>query len=414
MSEEKLRILIVEDENEISNVLHEFLSRSYHCATVDSAEKALALLARQPFDLILSDIMLAQMSGLEMVPQILELAPESVVIMISGQQTIEFAIEAMRAGAFDYITKPFELNEVGTSVRRALDRLKQLKAERNRANRPASACVNDLQRAVDKGEFVVRYQPKISIESRKLVGVEALVRWNHPHFDLLPPSDFIAAAEESGLIIPIGALVLRAACAQARAWHDAGLPLNVAVNLSARQLEKEDLLEIVERTLDETGLEASYLQLELTETCLMEHAELAHDVLRRLREIGVKIAIDDFGTGYSSLGYLKRLPIDFVKLDRSFVTDATTNADDAALVMAIITLAHNLRLKVIAEGVETEEQFTFLRLLRCDEGQGFLFGRPLDPETIANQAHFGRNPPWNGNTPNAGSPLQSIETAAGR
>jgi EAL domain-containing protein (putative c-di-GMP-specific phosphodiesterase class I)/FixJ family two-component response regulator len=383
MYHDKSRILVIDDDVEIRNVLQEFLSTSHHCMTADSAEEALALLANQPFDLIISDISMAQMSGLELAPRVADIAPEAVIIVISGQRTIEFAIEAMRAGVFDYITKPFELGEVAAAVRRGLDHLKQT---RDNVARPAvdgSASANDLRRAIDNGEFAVHYQPKVAIDSRALVGVEALVRWNHPHFGLLPPSDFIKPAEASGLIIELGSLVLRTACAQARRWHDAGLrSIDVAVNISAVQVESGNLFETVVRALNETRLDASHLQLELTESLLMTQAESTVKTLKKLREIGVRISIDDFGTGYSSLSYLKRLPVDFVKLDQSFVSGATTCADDATLVMAIITLAHNLRLRVIAEGVESEEQLAFLRLLRCDEGQGYLFGQPVRPELI--------------------------------
>jgi EAL domain-containing protein (putative c-di-GMP-specific phosphodiesterase class I) len=200
---------------------------------------------------------------------------------------------------------------------------------------------------------------------------------------LLPPADFINEAEECGLIIELGSLVLRTACRQAQSWHNAGFgSLHVAVNASPKQFQDGQLLNTVVQALAETRLDPACLQLELTESSIMEDAESTLNVLNGLRELGVKIAIDDFGTGYSSLGYLKRLPIDFVKLDRSFVTGATTYPDDAALVMAIITLAHNLRLKVVAEGIDTEEQLAFLRLLRCDEGQGFLFGRPSPAELV--------------------------------
>ena len=204
-----------------------------------------------------------------------------------------------------------------------------------------------------------------------------------PQLGLLPPSDFVAEAEESGLIEAIGATVLRKACDEARSWHDMGLDfLHVAVNISPRQFHQGDLFESVISNLSKAGLDAEHLHLESTETSLMEHGESAVNILKKLRERGIKIAIDDFGTGYSSLGYLKRLPIDFVKLDRSFVSGMTDNPEDAALVMASINLAHNLKLKVVAEGVESEDQRAFLRLMRCDQGQGYLFGKPLRPESL--------------------------------
>ncbi len=565
----KASLLIVDDEPEIRNILSEFLGRSYRCVAVNSAEKALALLATERFDLILSDITMERMSGLEMVPRILNEAPQAVIIMISGQQTIEYAIEAMRAGAFDYITKPFDLHHVDAAVRRALghhqlleakliyenrleelvrqrtaevehlayydpltelpnrilfqDRLGQALAVAQRTGRVLGAIfltldqfkkINDtlghapgdlllkevaerlkhrvsgsdtvarfdgdefallltqitgtrelveisrsisealrppfllegdevyvtasigislfpadgtdlgtllknaeaalsrarmqggnnyqfyssdmnaralkrlalessLRRAVENEEFVVHYQSQVDLDSKKVVGAEALVRWQHPQLGVLAPTDFISLAEDTGLICPIGTWVLRAACAQTRAWQQAGFArLRIAVNVSPRQFQDEDFMQTVVQTLSETGLDSHYLELELTETSIMQDTESAVKTLNGLREIGVKIAIDDFGTGYSSLGYLKRLPIDCIKFDGSFVRGATTDPDDAALVMAMITLAHNLKLRVVAEGVETDEQAAFLRLLRCHEGQGYLFSKPIPAEVF--------------------------------
>ena len=383
MSENKARLLIVDDETQIRDVLHDFLSQSYDCVALSSGKDAVALLSTESFDVIISDITMAQMSGLEMVPHILKLAPEAVIIMISGQRTIEFAIDAMRAGAFDYITKPFDLSEVDAAVRRALDHGKLFKDKLTRASGSDEKSVKQLRRAVDNEEFVVYYQPQVDIESGNIVGAEALVRWKHPELGLLPPADFISLAEETGLIVPIGGWVLRMACAQARKWHQAGfLGFRVAVNVSPRQLQQGNLRETIVRTLNETELEPDCLELELTETSMMENAESEVEILASFREMGLKIAIDDFGTGYSSLGYLKNLPIDSVKLDQSFVKGATTDPDDAALVMAVVTLGHNLRLKVIAEGIETEDQLKFLRLLRCDRGQGYLFGKPAPAAPI--------------------------------
>jgi EAL domain-containing protein (putative c-di-GMP-specific phosphodiesterase class I) len=208
---------------------------------------------------------------------------------------------------------------------------------------------------------------------------------------LLPPGRFIGLAEDTGLIMDIGWFVMRAACASTRAWQDQGFSrLRIAVNVSARHFQQKDFLDRLVEVLGETRLDPTSLELELTETSIMENTEQAAKLLGRIRNLGVKVAIDDFGTGYSSLSYLKRLPIDTVKLDRSFVMGATTDPDDAALVMAIITLAHNLHLRVIAEGIERDDQVAFLRLLRCDEAQGFLFGKPMPPELF--EASMGLDP----------------------
>lgn len=560
-------ILIIDDDDQLRKLLTILLSEEYRCATAASAEAALMILRQTDFDLVISDIHMGGISGLELVPQIHQCAPDTVVLMMSGQQTIETAIAAMRAGAFDYIVKPLNLDQVGAAVKRALSHRQFLNEKRryedsladlverrtaeierlanydqltelpnrvffenslttalaaaeseqsllatvfialdrfkaiddtlghavgdqliwqvtqrlktcipaneslarfdreefvlllthcdsaaevaaisqalNEALQPSfvvedkelfvtasigisqfpddgadsgtllknaaaakfrarsqggnghqfyTADMNDravkrlsletsLRRAIENEEFVVYYQPKINLESGVAVGVEALVRWQHPELGLLLPGEFIAIAEDTGLIVQLGAWVLRTACAQVRAWQLAGLDnLRLAVNVSPRQFQQKDLLESVVQILNETGLSPSDLELELTESSIMRNAESAAQLLGALKERGVKIAIDDFGTGHSSLGYLRQLPLDVLKVDRSFVHNATTNADDAALVMAIITLAHSLRLEVIAEGVETEEHLRFLRLLKCDEGQGYLFGRAMPAE----------------------------------
>jgi diguanylate cyclase (GGDEF)-like protein len=567
---QKPTILVIDDDEQIRGLLRELLSVDYQCVDVGSAEEALSVLGSLDFNLVISDIQMTGISGLDLVPRILKRTPDTVVLMISGQQSIESAIDAMRVGAFDYITKPLELRHVQAAVRRALghhellkdkrqhenhleemvaqrtaeiehlafyDRLTDLPNRRLFADRCAQAlasaqrsqrlvgvmlvsldrfkkvadtlghaagdvvlaeaggrlqaCVgegdtvarfdgeefallltqidvagdlaeisaavhealkasfrlgsqevyvtasigislfpfngedsntvlrnagaalyraqqqggnnyqfyaadmnaqaverlaleNSLRRAVENNEFITYYQPVLNLDRSEIVGTEALVRWQHPDLGLLPPAKFIGLAEDTGLIVDIGDLVMRTACAQTRQWQDEGWGrLRIAVNISARHLQRPDFLERIMQILDDTRLDPTCLELELTETSIMANAESGAKFLSEIRKLGVKVAIDDFGTGYSSLSYLKRLPIDTVKLDQSFVNGATTDPDDAALVMAIITLAHNLRLKVIAEGVETAEQLAFLRLLRCDEGQGFLFSKPVPHEAFA-------------------------------
>jgi EAL domain-containing protein (putative c-di-GMP-specific phosphodiesterase class I) len=245
----------------------------------------------------------------------------------------------------------------------------------------------DLRRAVENEELVLHYQPQIDFANQQIVGAEALVRWQHPKLGLLPPAEFIPMAEDTGLILPIGDWVLRTACNQAALWEHAGLGnLRVAVNVSARQFQQKNFLERVAQIVDETAISPSSLELEITESSIMPNAAQVVVLLSELKHMGVRIAIDDFGIGYSSLGYLKRLPIDRLKIDRTFVSDATSDPDDAAIVMAIITLAHSLRLKVMAEGVETEEQLRFLQLLKCDEGQGYLFGKPMPADLFLTAA----------------------------
>jgi diguanylate cyclase (GGDEF)-like protein len=565
----KATILIIDDEEQIRSLLVDLLSAHYQCTDAASAEEAITVLNGGEFDLVISDINMTGISGLDLLPYVHRAYPDAVVIMISGQQTIESAIEAIRGGAFDYIMKPLDLNHVEAAVDRALRHQTLLKQKRNYENnleelvRERAAqiehlayhdvltglpnrvlfldrvtqafsmaqrdpkmvgvaflsldqfkkindtlghmmgdscltevatrlkrCINEgdtiarfeadefallltqlkgteelvelaqlisdvlkpsfhlceqevfvtasigisifpdddqnpdailknasaalhrarmlggntysfytsdmnaravkrleletsLRRAVENKELVLYYQPQIEYASGKTVGAEALVRWQHKSLGLLPPAEFIPLAEDTGLIEQLGAWVMLTACTEARKWQVDGLgSLRIAVNVSAREFRQPKFYEGLVNILSQTGLNAKSLELELTETTIMERPETTIELLRKIRKLGVKIAIDDFGTGYSSLSYLKRLPIDTLKLDRSFVNGATTDPDDAALVMAVITLAHNLRLKVIAEGVETEEHSRFLRLLRCDEGQGYLFGKPMPAEVF--------------------------------
>jgi len=237
---------------------------------------------------------------------------------------------------------------------------------------------NNLRRALEREEFEVYYQPKVNVKTGLMQGMEALVRWQHPELGLISPAEFIPLAEDTGLIEPLGEWVLRTACAQSRQWQTSGYdsPM-ISVNLSPRQFQQPDLLKMITEIVKTTRVNSDCLVLEVTESSFMKNSGAAIETLNELKKMGIKIAIDDFGTGYSSLGYLKRLPIDILKIDKSFVCDVTTDADDAALVMAIITLAHNLSLEVIAEGVETEEQLRFLRLLRCDGWQGYLYSKPV-------------------------------------
>ncbi len=536
---------------------------------MESAEGALAILNTTNFDLVISDINMSGISGLELVPIVLSKNRDAVVIMLSAQQTIDYAIEAMRVGAFDYIIKPFDIPHIEAAVRRALshhqllnekrqyenhledmvkertaeiehlayyDRLTDLPNRNLFADRCAKASVvarnskqligvilvsldrfkdiNDtlghaagdqllkevavrlqrcvsgadtiarfegpefailltqpvdsstieevavsimeslkgsfdlpaqevyvtpsigislfplngepgnailqnagaalyrakqqggnnyqfyapnmnalalnrlaletsLRQAIDNEEFITYYQPVVDLSSRRIVGLEALVRWQHPRLGLLAPSEFLGLAEDTGLILDISASVMRSACLQTRQWQLEGLrDLRIAVNVSARQFRQKDFIDRILQILTDANLSPASLELELTETSIMENAESAAEILTEIRKLGVRVAIDDFGTGYSSLSYLKKFPVDTLKVDRSFVNGATTHKDDAALVTAIVTLAQDLRLKVVAEGIETEEELNFLRRLNCDEGQGYFFAKPQPADML--------------------------------
>ena len=590
--QDKPSILIIDDDEQIRGLLTETLKDRILCTSVDSAEKALAVLANVEFSLVVSDINMSGISGLELVPRISQMAPDTVVVMISGQQAIESAIEAMRVGAYDYITKPLDIRHVRAAVERAMthhelltqkrryedlleelvekrtaevqhlayydsltdlpnrtlfvDRLQQtlVTAAHNnqlaalvlvsidrfekindtlghatgdlllqqvagrlaqrtkkgdtiarfggdefaflltsiertdaaaefarellealllsfrletqelyldasigisvfpddgadaetimknagaalfRAKRKGGggyefystdmnaeavkrlALETDLRRAVANQEFVTYYQPVIDFSSGEVIGLEAMVRWQHPELGILAPAEFIDIAEDTGMILAIGDQVFATAAAQTRRWQDAGLQdLRIAINVSARQFREKNFPDRIAQILGQAHLDPQSVELEITETSIMERGESALTVLREIRNMGIRIAIDDFGTGYSSLSYLKRLPIDCVKLDRSFVSGATTDPKDAALVMAIITLAHNLDLKVVAEGVETEEQRDFLKLLRCDAGQGYLFGKPMPAAVF--EATITGNPRRKGNALTSSGPKKS-------
>ena len=242
---------------------------------------------------------------------------------------------------------------------------------------------NSLRRALDRDELALHYLPQFELGSRRIIGLEALLRWNTPHGGLMSPEEFIPIAEETGLILPIGEWVLREACRQGRAWHEAGLTnLRVAVNLSPRQFRQRNLARVVASVLDQCGLDPRFLELEITETLIMEDAQANIATLQELKEMGVRVAVDDFGTGYSSLAYLKRFPIDQLKIDRAFVRDIHTNPEDAAIVGAILALARTLQFDALAEGVENESQRTFLWERGCELGQGFLFGPPMPGDQV--------------------------------
>ena len=554
-------ILIVDDEPPVLKLLTDILSRAFVCVGVGSAETALAELRSNRFGLVISDINLGGMTGVEMIPHVHAASPDTVVMMISGNLTLDSPIEAMRKGAFDYIKKPFDIDYVIAATRRALahhkllvskrmhdEELEKLVDERtaqlnyltyhdvltNLPNRalvedrlgqmivnkqtdkhngvmliaidrlrvvretlgPEAAnkilqevsfrivdllepsvtlgridgdlfavllhdtspdqCVhlagrfgeslgrifewagnelhlyskigisldpedgedvqtliqnaaaavaharkasgssfafyaegineyaadrlsleNDLRRAIARHELSVHYQPKVSFENGSITGMEALVRWEHPTRGMVRPDIFIKLAEDIGIINQIGEWVLRTACEQTRLWQKDGFDLELAVNLSGLQLQEENYSRRVVKILEEIEYDPAALNLEITETAIMQDIALSINELKSLRGYGVKVSIDDFGTGYSSLNAFKRLPIDALKIDRSFVKELAEKPVDAAFVKTIIDLTHLMKVKVVAEGVETEAQLSVLQELGCDEWQGYLFSKPL-------------------------------------
>jgi EAL domain-containing protein (putative c-di-GMP-specific phosphodiesterase class I) len=250
----------------------------------------------------------------------------------------------------------------------------------------------DLRQALELGEFILHFQPKIDVVSGEIVGSEALVRWQHPRRGMVSPGAFIPVAEETGLIGPIGEWVLREACRRNKSFQDEGLsPITVAVNISARQFRNEGFADMIAEVLHETGLEPRWLDLELTESMIMDHPEGAAAMMSRLKETGISLSLDDFGTGYSSLNYLRRFPVDTLKIDSSFIADVESDPGSASVANSIIDIAHNLGIEAVAEGVETEEQLDFLRRCGCDKFQGFLFSRPVPVEQFAELLREGRS-----------------------
>jgi len=557
-------ILIVDDEPRVLRLLNGILSKNHKCVAVDSAEKALAELEAGKFNLVISDINLGGLSGVEMIPRVHELSPDIVVMMVSGDLSLDAPIEAMRKGAFDYLKKPFDVGHVLAAANRALrhhellvarrrhdeeleklveertarlnfltyhdaltalpnltlveDRLGQmilrdpgenrnavmlismgrLRAIRETVSndaansivqdiarrirkvvdldvtlgriegdifavllpdstidqcvrtsgelikslsraftwagnelhltckvgvslhpndgddvttllRNASAALaharertgsvvefysegmsafaadrleleNDLRLAIEAGELGVHYQPKIDLGSGRITGMEALARWDHPTRGFVPPEVFVRLAEDLEIVGRIDRLVLRKACEQTRVWQRAGFEIELAVNLSGLHLQEKTCASRILAILEEFDFDPTCLNLELTETAIMRDLALTIDQLKTFRKSGIKISIDDFGTGYSSLNAFKRLPLDVLKIDRSFVKELAEKPLDAAFVKTIIELAHLLNVRIVAEGVESDDQVSILKELGCDEWQGYLFSRPVSAD----------------------------------
>jgi predicted signal transduction protein with EAL and GGDEF domain len=246
------------------------------------------------------------------------------------------------------------------------------------------ALESDLRGALDRGELVLHFQPQVEAVTGRIVAVEALVRWQHPEKGLVPPLDFIGIAEETGLIVPLGEQVLQMACEQAVAWQKAGFPpMRVSVNVATQQLSQSDLVATVRQVLDATSLSGEFLEIEITESSLMSDVETTTQTLVELKQTGLTVSVDDFGTGYSSMNYLKRFPLDALKIDRSFIRDLSVDSNDAAIIRAVIALAKALDLSTVAEGVEEQAQLAFLIEQGCDLIQGFLIGRPMPADEVS-------------------------------
>lgn len=336
-------------------------------------------------------ILLQDLSDVQDITQIAEkiLAAVSEPVMDKGHEMHVTASMGITVFPFDDIDIEHLLRNADTAMYRAKEagrnNFQFYTAAMNTLIRERVEIENGLRRALERNELLLHYQPQVDIDSGKIIAVEALVRWAHPEKGLIPPGKFIHIAEESGLIVSIGEWVLRTACKQNKAWQDAGLPhIRMAVNLSARQFRESRMVAVVAKAMEDAGLalHSDNLELELTESMIMHDVEGAIGTLNSLHEMGIRLSLDDFGTGYSSLSYLKRFPINTLKIDQSFIRDITVDSDDAAIAATIIVLGHNLKMRVIAEGVETAGQLALLREMKCDEIQGYYFSKPIPAEEL--------------------------------
>lgn len=406
MASQPATLLIVDDEPHVRKLLETLLQHEgYQTLSAGSGEEALQLVAQQPPDLILLDIMMPGMDGYEVASHLKgdEATASIPIIMLSALSEPSARVTGLQTGAEEFISKPVERVELWLRVRNLLrlkargDHLKvhNLMLEQQlqqRTGEPAGMSVHDLARqdlenalrlAVETNAFSVHYQPKVELAGGQICALEALLRWERPGYGAVSPAVFVPILESLGLIVPVGRWVIDTVCQQIAVWQRGLIgAVEVSVNVSGHQLIEGDLIADIERTLRQTGVAPHWLEVELTEGSLMENTQHTIASLQRLRTMGVKISIDDFGTGYSSLAYLRRFPIDTLKIDIAFIREVTTNPQDAAITRTIIELAHSLSLQVVAEGVETQDQLAFLKAAGCDQIQGYLFSRPLPAATL--------------------------------
>lgn len=406
MASQPATLLIVDDEPQVRKLLETLLQHEgYQTLTAASGEEALQLVAKQPPDLILLDIMMPGMDGYEVASQLKgDAATASIpIIMLSALSESSARVSGLETGAEEFISKPVERVELWLRVRNLLrlkshgDQLKrhsQLLEQQllHHAGDSARMNVHDLARqdletalrqAVEREEFTLHYQPKVALADGQICALEALLRWERPGYGAVSPGIFVPILESLGLIVEVGRWVIRSVCQQISTWQRSAIgAVEVSVNVSGHQLIEGDLIADIARILNETGVEPHWLEVELTEGSLMENTQHTIASLQRLHAMGVKISIDDFGTGYSSLAYLRRFPIDTLKIDIAFIREVTSNPQDAAITRTIIELAHSLNLRVVAEGVETQAQLAFLKEAGCDQIQGYLFSRPLPTEDL--------------------------------
>ncbi|MEG3897496.1 MULTISPECIES: EAL domain-containing response regulator [unclassified Microcoleus] len=396
-----LKILVIEDDELIRETLLQLLeSHSYRVIVAENGRFGVQMALSEIPDLILCDVQMPELDGYDVLRTLRQnsLAATIPFIFLTAQSDKTDFRRGMELGADDYLTKPFTkaelLGAIASRVSKRQTITQPLTLALHQAEARLKDLVNDstkvttlspekfalealLRHALAQGEFQVYYQPQVNIATGQVIGAEALVRWQNPERGIISPCEFIPLAEETGLIIQIGEWVLLSACAQAATWLAAGFsPFTISVNLSARQLSDPELKARIVQILETTGLEPANLELEMTESALVENATVAGATLNQLKALGIRIAIDDFGTGYATLGYLKQFAFDSLKIDRIFVRNANEDTQNAAITTAVILLGHSLNMTVIAEGVETEAELDFLKQHQCDIMQGYLFSRP--------------------------------------
>ena len=385
------KILVIEDDRVIrENILKLLKAEGFDVTGAENGAQGLNAAVSNLPDVILCDVMMPELDGYGVLVALRSNPITATVpfVFLTGKAERSEVRQGMELGADDYLTKPFSKAELVGAIS---SRLKKQAAfvQQQHNLRSSSELVQDaadkleqiktsLCGALEREEFQVYYQPQVNVQSGKIMSAEALVRWLHPEKGLISPAEFIPAAEETGFIVQLGEWVLQTACKQMQVWQNAGFSLQqVAVNLSPRQFHQPDLSSRVAQILAEIGLAPSSLELELTESLMVEDAKSAIATLQQLKDLGVSISIDDFGTGYSSLSYLTQYPFDVLKIDRCFISNITDGCTNAAIVKAIIEMAHSLCLEVIAEGVETEAEKDFLWRYECDAMQGYLFSPPV-------------------------------------
>ncbi|MBE9005680.1 EAL domain-containing response regulator [Fortiea sp. LEGE XX443] len=385
-----VKILVIEDEESVrENLLDLLEAEDFETVAAANGRTGINLALTEAPDLILCDMMMPEVDGYGVLTALRQDPSTATIpfIFLTAKSAKADFRQGMDMGADDYLTKPFTRAELLSAIMNRLERQATLKKylSNQKVSKPFSPKIQllelSLQRVIQQQkfqEFEVYYQPIVDIASGQIIASESLLRWNSPELGLVTPTEFIPIAESTGLIIPIDQWVLQSVCQQIKIWHDVGITyLTMTVNLSVIDFNQPDLIKKITEFLTKNNLEPQCLEIELTESIIMQDINGAIATMNKLQSLGLKIAIDDFGTGYSSLIYLKNLPINTLKIDRYFIHNVATDSQKSAITKALIEMAHNLNMRVVAEGVETEEELHFLRHHHCDAMQGFLFSRPL-------------------------------------